>query len=157
MNFNIIKLNEHYIERLVDAAKVFFAESDFKENGIECDTDTFRKLLHEYIYNPYVGAIIAVDEQDNVVGYILIYCQQDYTVQLIGDLYLFFVQPEWRGTKVGRSLVEAAVKQWKEWGCKRVYTEAASGIQEPQYLTMFKNLWAKFGFTEIGVVMKLEL
>jgi GNAT superfamily N-acetyltransferase len=72
---------------------------------------------------------------------------------MIGEMFMYYVAPEWRGTLVSRSLVEASVEQYKVWGCKRAYAEAASGLEDPRALKYFNNLWAKFGYREIGTVV----
>jgi hypothetical protein len=64
--------------------------------------------------------------------------------------------PEKRVTDVARLLVEGAVKQYEEWGCARAYCEASPGISHRDHLGLFKNLWGKFGYKEIGVTLMKE-
>lgn len=155
--FTIKTLSPEYVDKLVAAGADYFIEADWKKNNINCNSPGFRNLCLEYLDNPFVGVYLAIDDKDDVVGFSIIYCQNDYTVEMIGDMFLFAVRPDWRGTLVARSLAELSVALWKAWGVKRIYIECAPGLDDPQHLNLFKNLWGKLGFEPVGIVMKLDL
>lgn len=152
--FPVEKLNRMRFEPLMDCAQCLFDESNF--NGVlTASRDKYRHLLNHYVSSPYVAGFIAMDNEV-VVGYVLIYCQEDYTVERVGELFQFFVRPEYRGSMVARSLIKAATQQWDEWGCVRTYAEAAPGFDDIKHLMLFKNLWRKFGFEQVGITMLRE-
>lgn len=148
------KLTRMRFEPMLDCAQTFFDESNF--NGVLTPSrPKYRKLLEYHIANSQAAGYVAMDNEV-VVGYVLIYCQDDYTEEMIGELFQFFVRKEYRGTMVARSLIKRACDQWDEWNCKRTYAEAAPGFEDVRNLMLFKNLWGKFGFGQIGITMSRE-
>jgi ribosomal protein S18 acetylase RimI-like enzyme len=116
------------VEEIATLAERFFRESNF-HNDLTLAPIGWRKTLYENIANPSARAIIAVDAaHGRIVGYVLIYKQRDYTVESVGELFQFYVSPEYRRTSVARSLIQAAVNQFDAWGCARCYAEASPGM-----------------------------
>lgn len=144
------------IPQIVALANDFFKESDFSRSGLTVDLVAYRKTIENYWRYPSVKSIVALDEEMNVLGYVHLYCQRDYTVELVGELYQFYVKPEYRKTPVPRALVEAACKQFDEWGCARSYAECAPGLPDKKSIMTFTNLWRKFGYQQVGVTLLRE-
>lgn len=142
------------IDRLVELGSRFYSESNFHK-GLTLSTDNFRKLLEEYIGHVHVGAIVAVVDEV-IVGYCLVYGQNDFTEEMIGELYQFYVLPEYRSSGIARALAEEAVRLYDVWGCRRAYAEASPGMSDPNHINLFKNLWGKVGYFQIGVTMMKE-
>ena len=150
--FTIYKAGRADISDITEKAVQFFSESDFNGN-LTANPDRYRDMLYDFIDNPHVASFVARSGED-VVGYIHIYCQSDYTNELVGEMYQFYVDPNFRGKGVARALVSRAVEQYREWGCKRAYSEAAAGFDDGgKNLRLFINLWKKAGYTEKGIVM----
>lgn len=143
------------MEQVCRLAERFFYESSFR--GLTINLDAYRKTIMDYYRYPSVKSLVAVTDQGDIVGYIHIYCQQDYTVELIGEMYQFYVAPEYRGTKVSRSLIEGAVAQYKMWGCAVAYCECAPGMEDEKHLQTFSNLWVKYGYKPVGRAFMLDL
>lgn len=152
--FEIALAGHDDIPKLVELGSMFYAESNFHK-GLTLSTDNFRKLLEEYIGHTQVAAIIALIEGE-IVGYCLIYGQSDFTEELIGELYQFYVVKQHRKTGISRALVEEAVRLYDVWGCSRAYAEASPGMADPNHINLFKNLWGKVGYFQIGVTMMKE-
>lgn len=149
--FPIETLTRMRFEPMLDCAQCLFDESNF--NGVlTASRPKYRMLLERNIAHPGAKAFIAMDNEF-VVGYILIYCQNDYTEEMIGEMFQFYVRPEYRGSMVARSLIKRACQQWDEWGCVRTYAEASPGFTDIQHLMLFKNLWRKFNFEQVGIIM----
>lgn len=142
------------IPQLVDLGARFFGESN-QLGGATMSREKYQRTLETFINHDLVAAIVA-DVDGEIVGYVHIYAQDDATVELIGDLYQFYVIPEYRGTGVSRELAKAAVSQYAEWNCKAAYIEAAPGMADPHHLQLFENLWGRVGFKKIGLVMCKE-
>lgn len=138
------------VDEIVALAKGFFEESNLSKN-LTLKEANWRRTVTDYIDYESVNAIIAV-VNGNIVGYCLVYWQEDYTVERIGEMYQFYVLPEFRKTIVPRSLIKYAVKQYEEWGCKRCYLDASPGMGDTQ-LKSFENLWGKFGYEKVGMTM----
>lgn len=136
------------VPEICAAAVEFFNESSFRRLNIR--VDKYRRLIEGHINNPYCQSIIARVNSE-LVGYIHIYCHDDYTDELIGELYQFYVRKQYRGTGVARCLVDAACKQWRDWGCVRAYSDANPGFDDNgKSVILFRNLWGKFGFSPTG-------
>jgi len=157
MKFFIRDAYQSEIPQIVKLAGQFFLESDFSRSGLTVDLNRYRKTLENYWRYPSVKSIVAISEEEEnygeVLGYVHVYMQQDYTVESVGEMYQFYVQPKARGSRVPRALVEAAVKQFDEWGCARSYAECAPGLPNEKHLKTFSNLWAKFGYRQVGVTL----
>lgn len=146
--FDIVTMGPEHLDLVVEAGLEFFAESNLHP-WLTVNTAGFRTMLEESIGQPNIRSILAVS-CGQVVGYIHIYYQTEYTVEPVGELFQFFVRPEWRGTGVARALLEESQRQYRAWGCKRAYAEAAPGLRDPRHLNLFRNLFGKYGYEPIG-------
>ena len=157
-NFTVSKAGRGDVYDITSAAIEFYKESDFL-GRLEPNPDKYKGMLYEFIDNPYVASFVARADtkEQELLGYIHIYCQNDYTDDLVGEMFQMYVAPKARGTGVSRKLIEAAVEQYKAWGCKRAYSEASPGFNDGgKNIRLFVNLWKKAGYTEKGIVMMKE-
>lgn len=155
MEIIVQKLHPDHINKLCEYAYDFFEESNFK-GKLTLRKEGFKQLITDYHNHPFCAALVAYVNGD-MAGYSLIYAQNDYTVEMVGELFQFYVRPEYRQTLVARKLVEASKKQYNEWNCARAYCEASSGIAVPKYLKLFENLWKKHDYKVHGVTLMCEL
>lgn len=151
----IFKANKTSLDEMFVLATDFWHESNFHSAGLTLKEDHWKSLVSSHIEQNDTAAICA-RVNGKIVGYVLIYYQTDYTYEPIGEMFQFYVCPEFRKTNVARMLVQAAVNQYNEWGCARAYCEASPGISMRDHLSLFKNLWGKFGYKEIGVTLMKE-
>jgi GNAT superfamily N-acetyltransferase len=151
----IIKATEEDLEELFELAETFWHESNFNREGITLRPDHWKHTVATHIALPDTAALCAV-VAGKIVGYVLVYYQADFTEERIGEMFQFYVSPEWRGTNIPRELVAAAMKQYEEWGCVRAYCEASPGLSFRDHLALFKNLWGKFGYQEVGITLMKE-
>lgn len=142
------------LDQLVDLGEMFFRESNFLGN-LTISKKNYRATIEPYIdanKYPHVAPLIAV-KGGEILGYLHIYAHRDFTEELVGEAYQFYVRPEYRGSGVARALVEAAVLQYADWKVARAYAEAAPGMDQAQQLKLFENLWGRSGYKKIGIVM----
>lgn len=154
-DIEIFKATRDNLEELFSLAENFWNESNFNNGSLTLAPDFWKSTVSHHI-GLHDTAAICAKVDGAIVGYVLIYYQTDYTKEKIGEMFQFYVKPEMRGTPVARSLVSSAVEQYEEWGCKRAYCEASPGISHRDHLGMFSNLWAKYGYSEIGVTLMKE-
>lgn len=152
--YDIVTMGEEHLDLVVEAGVAFFRESN-NDGRLTVSVENYRRLIEAYIGHPQAKSIVAIS-CGQVVGYTHIYYQQDFTVERVGELFQFFVRPEWRGTGVARGLVEAANTQYEAWGCSRAYAEAAPGLKDRRALGLFGNLFGKFGYTPVGTTFMKE-
>lgn len=155
MSYTIRETGVTDINDITTAAINFFKESDML-GTLQVAPDNYVRFLHGAIGHENVKSFNARDDETGeIVGYIHIYYQTDYTVERVGELFQFYVAPSQRGKGLARELVSRAVQQWKDWGCKRIYAEVSSGLSNNNN-GKFKNLFGKFGFREQGIVLTLD-
>lgn len=154
-DYEIRKATRLDLDELAELGARFYDESNFLGN-LTISRENYKRTIGKYIEGYYsVAGIVAVHD-GKIVGYLHIYFQQDFTEERIGEVYQFYVMPEYRGTGVARSLVESANLQYAEWNVARGYVEASPGMDKPEHLKQFENLWGRFGYKKIGIVMSKE-
>ena len=153
--FKTIHADESHLDELFTLAENFWHESNYNNGKITLAPHFWKDTVRQHIGLDDTAAI-CVRHNEKIVGYVLIYYQTDYTIERIGEMFQFYVTPDYRGTEVARMLVDAAVNQYKEWGCVRAYCEASPGISFKDHLGLFRNLWGKFGYEEVGITLMRE-
>lgn len=153
--FEIFHANESHLDEMFALTTRFYYESNFHTASLTLRDDLWKQTLTHHINLDDTAAICACVD-GKIVGYVLVYYQTDFTEERIGEMFQFYVEPEQRGSGVARALVDEAVKQYKEWGCVRAYCEASPGIAMRDHLGLFKNLWGKFGYEQIGITLMKE-
>lgn len=151
----IISAGPERIDEIFVLAENFWHESNYNKGGLTLKPDHWKQTVSSHMGHPNTAALCAVIE-DKIVGYVLIYYQTDFTEEKIGEMFQFYVSPEFRGSEVSRSLVKAAIDQYEAWDCKRAYCEASPGLANEKHLRFFRNLWGKFGYEQIGISMMKE-
>lgn len=151
----IIHGKEEHLKELFTLAERFWHESNYNLKGLTLRPDFWKKTVRAHIGSDDVAALCAVVD-GKIVGYVLIYYQTDFTEEPIGEMFQFYVSPDFRGTNIPRELVKAAQVQYEEWGCARAYCEASAGLTFRDHLSLFRNLWGKFGYKETGITLMKE-
>lgn len=147
------------IPQIVELARAMFYESSYGLNGnATIDTGKFQRTLENYWRYQSAQAIVAMDARNgDVLGYVMIYYQRDFTVEPVGELYQFYVRADMRKTLVPRELAKAATKQFDAWGCVHSYVECGTGFDDGgKSIKTFGNLWGKVGFKQVGAVFIRE-
>jgi GNAT superfamily N-acetyltransferase len=154
-DIDIFRADASNLDELFALAERFWNESNYATAGLTLKSEFWKNTVRSHISLPDT-AVFAARVNDEFVGYVMIYCQRDYTLEPIGEMFQFYVTPEHRGSEIARLLVSAADAQYKSWGCARAYCEASPGLSHRDHLGLFKNLWGKFGFVETGVTLMKE-
>lgn len=139
------------VPAIVETALTFWHESNHSENHSE-DPEKYATFLSENMINRDGVRVIIAEVEGKVVAYHIIYVMADYKNKPDGEMYQFYVHPDYRGTPIARDLVEMAVQHWDDWGCDVAYAIASPEVGNIE-LSLFRNLFAKFGFKETGIVM----
>ena len=152
--FETRKIASADIDSMVECADRFFNESRnkrFTEN-----LPKFRALIEEAMKREQIAVLVTLDGA-TVVSYAILNVTDDFTNELIGDMYQFYVLPEYRGKGVSRLIAQAVVDQFDAWGCPLSHVCADTGIDDDGTTTrLFANLWGKFGYKQTGVIMTRE-
>lgn len=139
------------INEFMDTAECFFRES--RNSDYAVNLARYRHLIQASAGVPTVAVIVAV-EDGIIAGYAILNVMIDFTDEPIGDMYQFYVRPEYRGKGAARGLRDAVVKRFDEWGCPLSHVSADAGIDDTGNATLlFRNLWAKAGYSVTGVTM----
>lgn len=135
-------------------AATFFAESYHRNDDI--DLDAFGALISSSFDMPNVN-IITVRVDDKLAGYAIINYNQEFKMQREGDMSELYLHPSYRGTGASRALADAVDNQFKTWGVRHAHLWAAPGLDnQEKALGVFRNLWAKYGFKQTGIIMTKE-
>ena len=149
----LVTITRDNIDQMMKLAVEFFYESDNRD--LTLDAELYKNSLLDVVDYPLHKILMVTDDDGDPGGYIIFYATREYTVEMIGEVYHFFVSHRYRGTVASRTLINAAMDQYKEWGVKRGYVEIASGIDEIND-KIFINLWGKFGYKKSGFMMTKE-
>lgn len=146
--FKVRSADQNDLEQVLEIAVDFFYESDNRAGGLDADLYRFRVLqaLQDITYDT-----IIVMDGDRIAGYSVITWVRDFTLKRIGEMIHFYVRPEYRGKGVSQLLRDRMIERWEDWGCWRIFVEAASGVNNSAKL--FSNLWKKVGFKETGIIL----
>ncbi|MFA5606200.1 MAG: ribosomal protein S18-alanine N-acetyltransferase [Leucobacter sp.] len=99
-----------------------------------------REMLREELTGPHRHYLVAVDSEQEVVGYAgLLVVGGD------GDVQTIAVTPSARGRRLGRRLMDALLEEAARRGARQVFLEVRA--DNP----IARNLYATLGFQEIGV------
>lgn len=142
--FNLRFANYYDVNAIVDLLHPnYFEESQYK--GLTFDLENCQKTVAEWITE-----YCAIAEMDGkVVGVVAFYFLNSYYKEKEGDIIIFYVHPDYRGTGVARALVGIVEKISKELDAAVVYTTSGSGMGRKND-KLYSNLFKKFGFEELG-------
>lgn len=125
-----------------------FLYSYFEESMYSCltyDPLITRQTIMQWI--PETCILAKVD--DKIAGIVAAYFTRTYYKEIEGDVVIFYVHPDYRGTPIARSLVNALTMIADKNSAAIVYTSSGSGIGS-QNNKLYGNLFKKFGFQELG-------
>lgn len=145
MNFSIERATREDIPAIKDLLyPTYFNESTY--SGLTYDDEATTKMVVGWIESL---CFVAKDNRGKVIGIAQGFAFQSFYKELELAIEMFYVLPEWRGTGVARALVSNIVQQADANGVAVVYTSCASGIDSKNN-ALYKNLYKKFGFDELG-------
>lgn len=139
------------VDAIVETALEFWNESEHSINHSQ-NPGKYKAFIRERMINQDGVRCFIAKVGDKVIGYHMVYVMADYKDAYDGEMYQFFVHPDYRASGVARDLVAVAVDQWDKWGCDVNYAIASPEVGNIE-LSLFRNLFAKFGFRETGIVM----
>lgn len=95
---------------------------------------------------------------DHIVGFIMADVDNPYTEEFVAFMFLFYVCPEWRPTKIGRALLSAALSAARACGAVRFYASSTAGFADRGRVNQtLLNLYSKMGFERLGCFVAKEI
>ena len=142
------------IPQMVDIGENFFSESNFLD-GLTIDQEQGAYTFGYMIAAEDQEVLVAVEE-DKLIGFIIFDVTRYYTKELISHLFLFYVLPAWRGTRVGLDLLQKAEAIATERGAKRIYCSSTAGFSDDGKMDQkLLDFYKRCGYAELGCfVMK---
>lgn len=155
MNIEIKQLNDELMNEFLEVAKAFFNESYHKNKTLKIDE--YANILRMSFGLGRVAVPLVLVE-GKIAGYAIINYYTDCQVEREGDMYQMYVHPDYRGNGASRALAAEVTRQFDEWGCVDSHIWAAPGIgddeeERKKAVAVFRNLWAKYGYAESGIIM----
>lgn len=126
----------------------YFDESIYRD--LTYDPDMTLNVIKGWLRDR--SFIVKDSESGKVVGFATIAFLRSFYKETEGDVEMFYVLPEYRGTWAARLLVNCLVENARANDAKVIYTSCLSGIDEKNN-TLYVNLWKKFGFKTLGTVL----
>lgn len=150
---HIKRLAQEDIEAFLITAETFFNESRY--GSLNANRENYTAIVRKSVEHPDVVAILLAYTPDwkQVAGYAILNTFNDYTEEPMGDMYQFYVHPEHRGSMAGRKLAQAVVTMFDAWKCPISHVCADTGIDNGLSVKLFRNLFAKMGYKETGIMM----
>jgi GNAT superfamily N-acetyltransferase len=126
-----------------------WAESHYKDRGIEPDEPRYRRWLHDQI--EYGGGIFVIAVHDDaVVGLFAYTLDHNFSVKPVAVMGSFFVRKAHRMTAVPALLMELGLQLARDDGACAFHAPLAS---EAQSVRALENSLLKNGFKPIGTMM----
>lgn len=121
----------------------YFEESGYSK--LTYDPDMTRQTVIRWIPETVILARV----EGKLVGVLSMYLARTYYKEIEGDIVIFYVHPDYRGTGVARGLVNAMDSLTKKNNVSIIYTSSGSGMKGNNN-NLYANLFKKFGFEELG-------
>lgn len=138
---------EKDIDAIEELLKIYMSESAYK--NMTYSSENTRDCIKGWLESDF---FFLAWEGKKLVGLAVMGLMRTFYEENEADVDMFYIHPDYRGKGVSRMLVENIVKNAEANKCGVVYTACLSGISDKNN-KLYKNLWGKFGFGELGTVL----
>ncbi|OTG58830.1 GNAT family N-acetyltransferase [Acinetobacter sp. ANC 4204] len=139
------------VPALVALGKSFIQEAP-NYSSRDFDADALLRNLEGVISGQ--GAVFVVESDQKIIGGIVCLTTKDwFNNDVIAFEQVFYVQPEYRASRVPLFLIDAFVNWAKHMGASRIQCGTTTGINTKGCL----RLYERFGFREYGTLLDMEL
>ena len=126
-----------------------YKEGAFKE--LDWDFEKVHRLTKRYIEKPNTHFALCAYDDENLVGMIMGYLTPYYFGNdILATDHLWYVDPEYRGTRVGLKLL----KDFRSWAIKSGAKEVCIGISTGTDVDRTGALLERLGFNHVGGTYK---
>lgn len=119
------------------------------EESTYADLEYDPQMAKETVISWLQGAFVLARVDGELAGVASMYFTRTFYKQIEGDVVMFYVHPDYRGTGIGRSLAGAIDAISQKNNAAVVYTTSGSGMKNKNNST-YINLFKKFGFKPLG-------
>lgn len=137
-----------YVGALLDMADEFTLEAT--DYSWTPNRDHHLQTFHNYFEQPDTDVIL-VYSGDTLAAGAMAAIENDHQDETIGYGSKFYVRPAFRGTRVGRTLLNALVDWFDAKGCVDSFVTSTGGVGND---SAFINLFAKEGYKPCGVCLR---
>ena len=125
----------------------YFNESIFKT--LKYNAQSTRDVINGYFDG---GVVLIAEDGEKAIGFCVLSAGRTFYDDIEADVEMFFVLPEYRGSGVSREMIKNVVAAADMNGAAVIYSSCLSGIGEKND-SLWKNLWGKYGFKQLGTIM----
>ena len=139
------------VPALVALGQGFISEAPNYSNR-KFDANALRQNLESVVNGQ--GAIFVVEAGTEIVGGIVCLTAKDwFNDDVIAFEQVFYISPTYRTTQASFLLIDAFIAWSKNMGASRIQCGTTTGINTRGCI----RLYERFGFTEYGTVLDMEL
>lgn len=142
------------VDQIVSTGDSFFNESNFRE--FDYDSEQCAYWIGYMAASETDVVLVAVDENDKLMGFLIFDITRFYTKQLMAHMFLFYVFPEYRNTGLAVRLLKRAEEIATERGAARFYASSSAGFADDGKMDKkLLDFYLRSGYSELGCfVMK---
>lgn len=146
------KLDLSALDAVLDLLRSYYVEAGVRRVQTLCE-ERFAATIRLALSHEDYGVFGAYDE-DRLVGVVIGLVTWSFFKENEADIDLFYVDPAYRGTWVGRHLVDAVIKFCESRNCALIYTACAGMFDDSgKNDRLYVNLFRRFGFEETGTMV----
>lgn len=133
-------------------AEAFFEESEFAR-FTRYDPEQFIKTVGPRVADGNMILLLAL-RLGEPVGFMMFNIARHYSTDKLAHMFLLYVRPQDRGSRLGRMLVAAATSIARREGAVAFYVGSSANISGKNDKRLM-NLFSKFGFKPLGGLSRL--
>lgn len=134
------------VNQLLELVQAFIAETQYPVTYSEQDSiDSIYALV-----NDQNSAVFVQYEQDEMAGFMICSRAKEFHNEYFGYISKMYVLPKFRGTRIGRALLEDACEWFDLTECVLSFGTATAAIGQDK---LYINLLGKFGYVPHGTVL----
>ena len=136
---------------LLEIARQFIQEAP-NYSSRELDEQALTENLSQVIQG--AGTVFVAVQDHEIAGGIVCLTTKDwFNNQIIAFEQVFYVKPEYRGTRAALLLIDVFLNWSRQMGAGRVQCGTTTGINTESCVRLYKH----FGFNEYGILLDMEL
>jgi hypothetical protein len=118
--------------------------------GATINPEGWKRIFFNAINNAHTARMIVVDDGDRIVGFAYIAVSYDMILEGVGEVSLFYIEPESRNGRASILLRDEVIKAFEtDLKCGYAIVACSSGVSLTNNAA-YTKLWQRSGFSFLG-------